>query len=184
MLMAVPMARREIVVPEGVEAQLAGRVLTVSGPRGTLTEEFADVAIDVSAAQGRISLASHFPSTRRLAIFGMYEAVIKNMIQGVSRGFRSRLRMVSSHFPMSAEIKEGEVLINNFIGERYPRRASVCPGVSVAVEGEYITVSGIDRDGVAQTAANIEQATVVRHKDRRIFQDGVYLVAKAAPAED
>ncbi len=182
--MAVPMARREIVVPEGVEAKLAGRVLTMSGPKGTLTEEFGDAAIRVSVDQGRVSIASDFPSTRKLAIFGMYEAIIKNMIDGVTRGFRSRLRMVSSHFPMSTEIKEGEVLINNFIGERYPRRARIYPGVSVGVEGEYITVSGIDRDGVAQTAANIEQATVVRHKDRRIFQDGIYLVAKAAPAED
>jgi len=184
MLMAVPMARREIVVPNGVEAKLTGRVLTVSGPRGILTQEFGDTAIEVSVDEGWVCLAAHFPSTRKLAIFGMYEAVIKNMINGVSRGFRSRLRMVSSHFPMSAEVKEGEVLINNFIGERYPRRARIYPGVSVAVEGEYITVSGNDRDGGAQTAANIEQATVVRHRDRRIFQDGVYLVAKAAPAED
>jgi len=178
------MARSEIRVPNGVQAQLTGRVLTVSGPKGTLTRDLADTAIQVLVDHGRIFLTTQFPSRRRLAIFGMYEATIRNMIDGVSKGFKARLRMVGSHFPMNAEIKEGEVLINNFLGERYPRKAKICPGVSVTVEGDYITVSGIDRESVAQTAANIEQATVVRHKDRRIFQDGVYLVAKAAPAED
>ena len=43
---------------------------------------------------------------------------------------------------------------------------------------------GSDRDGVAQTAANIEQATIVRNRDRRIFQDGIYLIEKTSPMEE
>ncbi len=182
--MVVPELEQEFVIPEGVTVELEGKVLTVKGPKGTLSREFGDRDIQLSVNDSRILMSSRFLSTRKVAIFGMYGATIKNLIRGVTRGYRARLRVVSSHFPITTEIREGQVLINNFIGERYPRRARVYEGVTVAVEGEFITVSGIDRDSVAQTAANIEQATIVRHRDRRIFQDGVYRVSKAAMVEE
>jgi len=50
--------------------------------------------------------------------------------------------------------------------------------VTVEAKGENVTVSGIDKEKVGQTAANIERATKVKKRDIRVFQDGVYIVSK------
>ncbi len=182
--MVIPELRREFDIPEGVEATLQSDGLTISGPKGTLSRAIADKDIQITIEGSKIVLLIHFPSTRKAAMFGMQASVIRNMIDGCTRGFQSRLKVISSHFPITTEVREGVVLINNFLGERYPRKAKIYDGVEVTVEGEFVTVRGSDRDCVAQTAANIEQATIVRNRDRRIFQDGIYLIEKTTPMEE
>ncbi len=74
---------------------------------------------------------------------------------------------------------QGErVLIENFMGENYPRTARIVGGASVDVSGEEVVVTGADKEAAGQTAANLEQATRIRGKDPRVFQDGVYIVEK------
>ncbi|MBI2078742.1 MAG: 50S ribosomal protein L6, partial [Euryarchaeota archaeon] len=60
------------------------------------------------------------------------------------------------------------------------RKATILPGVKVDVKGDQVTVTGIDLEKVSQTAANIETATHIRNRDIRVFQDGIYIVQKAA----
>jgi len=69
-------------------------------------------------------------------------------------------------------------VIENFLGERNPRKASIVEGVKVTAKGDDVTVSGIDKEKVGQTVANIERATKVKKRDIRVFQDGVYLISK------
>ena len=181
--MPIPELTREFEIPEKVQVEIEEGTVRASGPKGSMTKSLGGRGIQIQLEDGKIVMVSHYPSTRQAAIFGMRAALVRNLIDGVTKGFQSRLKVISSHFPITTEVKEGHVLINNFLGERYPRRASIHEGVEVSVEGEFVTVSGIDRDAVAQTAANIEQATVVRGRDRRVFQDGIYLVEKTAPVE-
>ncbi len=173
----------EFEIPDGVDVRIDGKSITLTGPKGSLSAMISSRNVSVGREGDLLVLRTQFPSTRGVSAFGMHSAVVRNMIQGVTRGFQSRLKIVSSHFPVTIDVREGFVLINNFLGERHPRRADVHQGVEVSVEGEFVTVSGIDKDAVAQTAANVEQATVVRKRDRRIFQDGIYLIEKAAPVE-
>ena len=65
------------------------------------------------------------------------------------------------------------------MGEKIPRLAKISPGVDVKIEGDMITVSGFDREKVGQSAANIELATRRPGFDKRIFQDGCYIVSKS-----
>jgi len=181
--MAIPELTREYEIPEGVDVKIEKKILTISGTKGTLTRKLhRDLQSEVG--DGKIIISMRYPSTRKAAIFGMQASVIENLLVGVQQGFKSRLKIISSHFPITAEVRENQVLINNFLGERYPRKAKIHEGVEVNTEGEFLTVSGSDRDGVAQTAANIEQATIVRNRDRRIFQDGIYLIEKTSPMEE
>lgn len=108
-----------------------------------------------------------------------FKAHINNMIKGVTEGFKYRLKVVYSHFPMTVKVQGDEVVIENFLGEKNPRRAKILPGVTVKVKGSEIEVEGIDKEAVGQTAANIEQATRITKWDRRVFQDGIYIVEKA-----
>lgn len=106
-------------------------------------------------------------------------AHIVNMFNGVTDGYFAKLKVCSGHFPMQVKVEGTKLQIKNFLGEKIPRAASILNGVKVEVKGDMIEVNGIDKEKVAQTAANIEQATRITNRDRRIFQDGCYLVVKA-----
>ena len=76
-------------------------------------------------------------------------------------------------------MKGNELVVNNYFGERVPRSAKILNGVEVKVQNKReVIVSGIDKEAVGQTAANIERCVTVKKRDRRVFQDGIYLVGK------
>jgi large subunit ribosomal protein L6 len=75
--------------------------------------------------------------------------------------------------------KEGDYLIvTNFLGEKTPRKSLILKGVNVEIKGKEIFVTSHDKELAGQTAANIERATKVRNRDRRVFQDGIFIVSK------
>jgi large subunit ribosomal protein L6 len=73
-----------------------------------------------------------------------------------------------------------KVVIENFLGERTPRKARIMGASKVKVSGEEILVTGPDVEHVSQTAANMEQACIIRGFDPRVFQDGIYITSKGA----
>jgi len=83
-----------------------------------------------------------------------------------------------SHFPMQVDVDGDDVVIENFLGERAPRRTPIHGDTEVEVDGEQITLRGPDIEAVGQTAADIEQLTRVPDKDVRVFQDGAYITQK------
>jgi large subunit ribosomal protein L6 len=77
-------------------------------------------------------------------------------------------------------VKGNKFVVNNYFGERVPRTSDIIDGVQVKVQNKTeVVVSGIDKEAVGQTAANIERSTTIKKRDRRVFQDGVYLIEKA-----
>jgi large subunit ribosomal protein L6 len=100
------------------------------------------------------------------------------MFHGVTEGWEYQLEVHYSHFPMQVEVEGGEVVIQNFLGEKAPRRTPVRGDTEVSVDGEEVTLNGPSIEDVGQTAADIEQLTRVTDKDTRVFQDGVYIVDK------
>ena len=103
---------------------------------------------------------------------------IRNMIEGVKEGFRYKLKIVYSHFPISVKVQGDKVIIENFLGEKAPRIAKIVGNTKVRVEKQDIIVEGPDIEEVGQTAANIEQATKIKGFDRRVFVDGIYIYEK------
>jgi len=101
------------------------------------------------------------------------------MITGVTKGYSYKLKIVFSHFPISVKVQDKTVLIENFTGERRPRRVKTLGDVKIKVEAEDIIVEGVNLEDVSQTAANIEQATRVRRKDPRVFLDGIYVYERS-----
>lgn len=171
-------AKDEIGIPEGVELKLDGKTIEVSGPKGRLKRTF-DVSNVKTRVEGRRVLIETESMRRRdKAMAGTIEAHLRNMLKGVTKGFTYKLRVVYSHFPVSIKVDGKRVLIQNFLGERSPRVAEIVRDVNVEVKGEEIIVNGVDKDDVGQTAFNIEQATFVKHRDLRTFQDGCYIVER------
>jgi large subunit ribosomal protein L6 len=111
-------------------------------------------------------------------LIGTFVAHIKNMIKGVTKGFEYRMKTVFSHFPIKTSVDKNEFIIQNFLGERSARRAKILDGVIVELKGDDITIRGNDKERVGQTVANIERASMVKKRDIRVFQDGIYRITK------
>ena len=108
-----------------------------------------------------------------------FVAHIKNILKGVSKGFEARLKICSGHFPMNVSVTGKNIVIKNFLGEKLPRATEIIGDTNVKVEGDNIIVSGCDRYSVGQTSANMEKATYITKKDRRVFMDGIFISKKA-----
>ena len=89
------------------------------------------------------------------------------------------MTIVYAHFPMQVKVEGKTLVIGNFLGEKKPRVAKILGDTDVKVSGNEVIISGINKEDVGQTAANIEQKTKIRRFDPRVFQDGIYIVQKA-----
>merc|ERR1719413_256058 len=127
-----------------------------------------------------------FATRKQLACVRTVCSHIENMIVGVTRGFLYKMRFVYSHFPINVTSAAGNVEIRNFLGERRVRKVKLPEGVEYVRSADVkdqIELSGIDITAVSLTAAKIQQATNVRHKDLRKFLDGIY-VSEKGPREE
>ena len=79
---------------------------------------------------------------------------------------------------MNVSLKGQNFEIKNFIGEAFPRKLVLKENVTVKIEGDSITVTGINKELVSQTAASIETLTRRNGFDKRRFQDGIYITVK------
>ena len=100
------------------------------------------------------------------------------MIKGVAEGFIYKLKICAGHFPMNVTIEGNNVIIKNFLGEKIPRKSKIAPGVKAQVKGDEIIIESCNLESAGQTASNIEQATRVKARDRRIFMDGIWITSK------
>ncbi|MEM3580672.1 MAG: 50S ribosomal protein L6 [Candidatus Bathyarchaeia archaeon] len=170
-------------IPDDVELTLEGKKVTVKGTKGTLTRDFSYAPVSMELQGKSLRIWANWPRKKESALVGTIHAHINNMITGVGKGFTYKLKIVFSHFPISVKVQDGMVLIENFTGERNPRKAKIVGSAKVKVSGDDIIVQGINLEEVSQTAANIEQATKVRRKDPRVFLDGIYLYEKSEGME-
>ncbi|MFQ6050405.1 MAG: 50S ribosomal protein L6 [Candidatus Hydrothermarchaeota archaeon] len=170
--------RETIKIPEEVNVSIEKGRIIVKGTKGTLERDLSFPGIEITRRGETIEISTKNPKKSQRAILGTVSAHIKNMIKGVSEGFTYRLKIAYAHFPITVKVSKDKVIIENFIGEKYPRTAKIVGDTKVEISGEDITVSGINKEEVGQTAANIEQATKVKRRDLRVFQDGIYIVEK------
>jgi len=174
-----PGIKEEVKIPDGVQITIEGKMVQVKGQKGTMSKLLSHPLIEV-AVKGDIAQISCTQSPRRKekALIGTFKAHIRNMIKGVTQGYECSMKTVFSHFPIKSSVEGNHLLIQNFLGERFPRRAEILENVKVEVKGESITLTGIDKEKIGQTAANIERATKVKNRDIRVFQDGIYIIKK------
>ncbi len=173
---------REVVeLPKGVRLSLAGRVLSASGPLGTVVRPFPSDALALTVTEGSVTLELKVSSHRKRsrALLKTWAAHLRNLSGGLTRGVEARMKVVAAHFPMKVQVRGEELVIENFLGEKYPRSSRLVPGTKAVVEGDIVTLSGHDVEQVGQSAANIERATRIRDYDPRVFQDGIYLIERA-----
>ncbi len=171
---------QEIEVPEGIEIKINEdrNEIFAKGPEGESKREINLGNCDIEINKNKVKIGSEKATKREKKIANTFGAHIRNMIKGVQEKFEYELKVCSSHFPISVKIENNIATIKNFLGEKIDRKAKVLEGVEVEVKKETIFVRSNDKEKAGQTAANFENVTKIRGRDKRIFQDGIYIIKK------
>ncbi len=172
--MRLPEVSRTIQVPDDVDLSVVGKTINVKGAKGTLTRDFSYAPISIEGQGKEVCISAKWPRKKEAALVGTIYSHIHNMIVGVTKGYTYKMKIVFSHFPITVKLQDKSVMIENFTGERRPRKIKILGDVKVKIEPEDIIIQGTNLELVSQTAANIEQMTKVRGKDPRVFLDGIY----------
>ena len=171
--------KEEIKIHDGLQVTIEGKNVHVKGQKGSISKILFHPKIAITVQNNIVQIScSQSPRRKEKALIGTYKAHIRNMIEGVTNGYECTMKTVFSHFPIKTNVEGNHLLIQNFLGERFPRKAEILENVKVDVKGEIITLTSIDKDKVGQTAANIERATKVKNRDIRVFQDGIYIIKR------
>jgi large subunit ribosomal protein L6 len=169
---------RRVKIPDGIKVQLDGTTLKVVGPKGQLERSIRFPQVNINIDGKEVVIATESRKKEITAMVGTFEAHTKNMCRGVLDGFEYRMKVVYSHFPIQLKLQGNKLEISNFIGEKKARYANIEPGVSAKVVSDEVVLSGINRELVGTTAANIEHATHIRNRDPRVFQDGIFIIQR------
>ena len=170
--------REEIEIPEGINAHIKDDEMIMKKDSFEL-KRILNSRINVKIEENKIVVESG-TSKNEKKIFGTIKAHIRNMIKGLTEGFKYKLQISTVHFPITVEHDKGnnQLIVKNFLGERKDRVIKLIEGVDIKTDKEFIEIESIDIEKAGQCAANIEKGTKVRKKDRRIFQDGIFIIEK------
>jgi large subunit ribosomal protein L6 len=171
--------KKEIIIPEGITANIEENKIIMKKESNELQRRL-EGKIDIKIEKDKIILESKKTTKNERKIFGTINAHINNMIKGLTEGFKYKLQIANVHFPMnvSHDKENNEIVIKNFLGEKQDRRVKLVEGVEVKVDKETIELESFDIEKAGQCAANIEKGAKVKNKDRRIFQDGIFIIEK------
>jgi len=174
--------KEELEIPDGVKVLLeGGHHIRVKGANGDITKDFSHITgIKVTIKDNKVVFSTNFPKSGTLALIKTVVSIINNLIIGVQTNYKYVSKIAYSHFPCSVRVDEKNqtIFIENFLGERAPRKAKYPNNVKVEVKGEDVYFIGPDKETLGQSAANVKRACRIRKKDPRVFQDGVYLYRK------
>ncbi|KAK6843311.1 ribosomal protein L6 [Apiospora marii] len=181
-------------VPEGVSVQIKARNVTVTGPKGKLSKDLSHLAVNFSHPKKNvIGIEIHHGARKNVAALRTVRTLINNLITGVTKGYKYKMRYVYAHFPINVNIDKNsetdchEVEIRNFLGEKIVRRVVMRHGVDIEPsknQKDELTLTGISLEDVSQSAADIQQICRVRNKDIRKFLDGLYVSEKGHIEEE
>ncbi|TGZ83964.1 ribosomal protein L6 [Ascodesmis nigricans] len=177
-------------IPEGVSVAIKSRLIHVKGPRGELHKDLTHLSVSFrKSSPSQITIELHHGLRKGVATLRTVRSLINNMIIGVTKGFKYKMRYVYAHFPINVNVddKENVVEIRNFLGEKIVRRVRILPGVELKISDnvkDEIILSGNSLENVSQSAADIQQICRVRNKDIRKFLDGIYVSERGNIIED
>lgn len=171
--------RKPITVPSGVDITLNNSVITVKGPKGTLTRELhKDMKVSVEDNQ----ILVERPSDNKLhrSLHGTTRSVVSNMVSGVTEGFTKNLELVGVGYRAS---KSGEKLVLN-VGYSHPVEITPEAGITFEVPtNTKIIVSGINKERVGEYAANIRAVRAPEpYKGKGIKYEGERIIRKEGKA--
>ena len=149
--------KKEITLPKGVEARYEGGAVLVKGPKGSLMTPVV-AGIGVKVENNVVSFTRADEEGKSRAFHGLMRALVANNVKGVSEGFKRELDIIGVGY--RAEVKGREIVFQ--LGYSHPVRFPIPDGIDVTIDAKtnHITITGIDKQKVGQTAAEIRSLRV------------------------
>ena len=166
--------KEELEIPKGVKVSLeGGHHIRVKGPEGDITKDFSHIrGIKVAIKGNKVNFSTNFPKSGTLALIKTIMSIISNLIIGVQNNYKYISKIAYSHFPCSVRVDEKNkiIFVENFLGERAPRKANFPDNVKVEVKGDDVYFTGPDKEALGQSAANVKRACRIRKKILEYFK--------------
>ena len=172
-----------ISIPEKVKVVLNGNILNVEGPLGKTFKNFKKIPVNITVNDDKILLKVSGTRKKHYAILNTARSLIQTLCEGVVTGYTIKMKIISSHFPITVKTDGKKVLIENFQGEKAHRITRIWGESKVTPKGEDLIITGPVLTDVTQTAAEIESKSKVKNKDHRVFLDGIYKYFKSKGLE-
>lgn len=171
-----------IEIPQGFEVTISEHEVKIMKNGKEIKRYYTDFT--AKKENGQIVLSCEKSTKKEKKLIKTLKAHINNAFTGLEKKYEYKLQICAVHFPMTVSVDKANstVVIKNFVGEVKPRIAKILPGAEVKFDKEVVIVSGEDKEIVGQTAANIEKSVRITNKDRRTFQDGIFLVSRNGEA--
>ena len=170
---------KTVEIPEGVTIDINENIISVKGKEGENKKKLNLGKVKIENKGKNIVLSAKGATKKEKKMINTLTAHIINMIKGVEQKYEYTLKVCYSHFPITVEIKGNEAFVKNFLGEKVPRKMKIKKDVDIKVEKDIIKITSTDKELAGQTAADFEKTTWIRLRDRRIFQDGIFIINKA-----
>lgn len=140
-------------IPAGVEVKIDGNVVTVKGPKGTLTKEFHKDMI-IKSEGGAITVSRPSDEKIHKSLHGLTRTLVFNMVEGVTKGFSKELEINGVGY---RAVKQGNKVVLN-LGYSHPVEVSEIPGIKIDVPApNKLVISGPDKQQVGQFAAEVRE---------------------------
>lgn len=144
--------KKPIKIPENVEVKIEGQKVIIKGPKGELFLEIRpEIGIKIKDKEIKIFLKKETKKSK--AFWGTTRALLANTILGVTEGFEKKLEIQGLGY--RAKLEDQNLVLQ--VGFTHPVKIRCPEGIKISVEKNIITVSGIDKELVGQTAAEIRR---------------------------
>ncbi|MEK7108984.1 MAG: 50S ribosomal protein L6 [Patescibacteria group bacterium] len=144
------LAKRPIAIPAKTEVTVGGGLVTVKGPKGTLTKPLNRLVKIEVGAEG-VQVSPNAESLAARATLGTYASHVRNMIEGVNKGFAKKLLVEGVGYKWDVQGKN----LNLALGFSHPVKVAIPEGLTVAVEKGALNISGFNKELVGQFAADV-----------------------------
>jgi large subunit ribosomal protein L6 len=171
--------RKPLPVPKGVQVTLEGRTATVKGPKGTLTRTFHP-DMTIALADGVLTVTRPSDGRGHRALHGLTRALLGNMIEGVTQGYRKQLELHGVGYKAEPQARGVRLVVGLSHAVDFPAP----PGVQISVENNtLVKIEGIDKEMVGQVAAEIRKVRPPEpYKGKGIRYVGEHVRRKAGKA--
>jgi large subunit ribosomal protein L6 len=145
--------KKPVIIPSGVKVEQKDTVLSVTGPKGTLTlEVHPKVTIAITDKEVTVDVSGKENKKER-ALWGLFRALVQNLVDGVTKGFEKKLEVIGVGFKVAVQ---GTKIVMA-LGFSHPVEVEIPKGITAAADKNVITISGADKQQVGQFAAEIRE---------------------------
>jgi large subunit ribosomal protein L6 len=167
-----------IEIPEDCTIELFDKAIVIKKGSEEIRRNYKIDNLKLILAKNSLTIEKQKTNKMDKKLINSLISHIKNAIKGLEKKYEYNLQICSIHFPINVKFEKNKVIVKNFFGERKDRIIEIDPRVSVKIENDIIKLESSDKELAGQEASKIETLTRISSRDRRVFQDGIWIIKK------